>query len=312
MSDSDKCILESNIYFEMKQKLDIAAFKPIDKGLSGDRKFYIQTSTGEQFLLRISNADKYEVKKNEFQRMILMAEHEIPMCTPIEFGISKTSEFIYMLLEWCDGENLENAIHKISHDKQYELGIQAGKILSKIHNVPVHNVDISENTWDIRYRSFMDESIKSFQSCNVSIDNADKIIDYFINNSNLLKSRSQCYIHGDYHLGNMMLCLDKVKIIDWEIHLYNCYGDPWLDITMQETPHFSTGLIDGYFGEKIPQEFWHVLKLYSSISAISSVPWAYYCYPEELDSRILLCKNILHWYDNMKGLIPSWYILRRN
>ncbi|NCA67570.1 MAG: hypothetical protein EOM87_05855 [Clostridia bacterium] len=302
------CISEARIYADMKRKFDIKVFKPIDKGLSGDKKYYIETASGDRFMLRLSDIIKSDKKKAEFERMKQMSAYGIPMPEPVKFGVCDGGQSVYQLTAWCDGVNLETVLSGFPEAEQYALGIKAGMILNKIHRVPILESDITEEIWETRYSGFIDDSIKSFHDCGVTVDGAGIIIDYFNNNRCLLKSRPQCYLHGDYHMGNMMLYENEIYIIDWEIHLYNCYGDPWLEITMQETPHFSTGLIDGYFGGNIPDEFWRMLAFYSSISAVSSVPWAYYCFPEELDSRKKLCADVLRWYDNMQNIIPSWYI----
>jgi len=77
---------------------------------------------------------------------------------------------------------------------------------------------------------------------------------------------------------------------------------------MQETPHFSTGMIRGYFGCEPPEDFWKALSFYSSIGAISAIPWAYYRFPNELDSRIKHCADILKWFENMNNAVPAWYL----
>jgi serine/threonine-protein kinase len=77
---------------------------------------------------------------------------------------------------------------------------------------------------------------------------------------------------------------------------------------MQETPRFSTGMIRGYFGGEPPEDFWRLLAFYASVSAVSSIPWAYYHHPVELESRKKHVSEVLLWFDNMNSVVPSWYL----
>lgn len=281
----------------------------VDKGLSNDKKYCIETADGKRLLLRISEISEHERKRDEFERMQRMDAAGIPLPHPVEFGICNNGKNIYQLTAWCDGENLETTLLTLPEAEQYILGLKAGEILCKIHSVHVSRSDITTEDWNERYSSFIDESIRSFHDCGVQIDGAELIINYFNNNRYLLETRPQCYIHGDYHAGNMMLSADgELAVIDWEILLYNNYGDPWKEISMQETPHFSTGMIRGYFNGEPPEDYWRVLAFYTSIGAISSIPWAYYRFPNELESRIKHIADVLKWFDNMNNPMPTWYL----
>jgi len=303
-----KTFTEAHAYNQMKQELDISAFEPINKGLSGDSKYRVETADNKQLLLRLSDISQHDQKKAAYDRMKHMAAHKIPMPSPVSFGVASDGNNIYQLLNWCEGENLETILPTLTESEQYTAGLKAGEILHKIHQVPVTPTDATTANWNERYSSFIDQSIKSFQNSKVPVENSELILNYFENNRHLLETRPQCYIHGDYHAGNMMLSATKeISIIDWEIHLFNSYGDPWKELTMQATPHFSTGLIQGYFSGQPPEDFWPILALYTSISAISAIPWAYYSFPSELESCINHCANVLEWFDNMKNPVPTWY-----
>ncbi len=42
---------------------------PITKGISGDKKYYIETNDGKRYLLRVTDIDAYDQKKTEFEVM---------------------------------------------------------------------------------------------------------------------------------------------------------------------------------------------------------------------------------------------------
>ena len=71
-----------------------------------------------------------------------------------------------------------------------------------------------------------------------------------------MKNRPQCFQHGDYHVGNMMLengekpLTEALKIIDFDRY---DFGDPWEEFnrivwSAVASPHFATGQLQGYFG----------------------------------------------------------------
>lgn len=283
--------------------------EPINEGLSKDKKFYVESADGKQLLLRVSDISEHDRQKAVYNRMKQMASHEIPMPTPVDFGLCNDGKNVYQFWTWCKGENFEAVLPALTETEQYITGLRAGEILRKIHSVPIIDEDKTKEDWNGRYSNFIDESIKDFHKCGVKADGSDVILDYFNANRNLLKNRPQCYLHGDYHTSNMIYNNGELTIIDWEIHLYNNYGDPWIELAMQKTPkHFSTGVIQGYFEGEPPNEYWRALAFYQSIRAISSIPWAYYQQPGFLESLIERVAEVVTWYDNMNNTVPTWYL----
>jgi len=70
--------------------MNVNGFKkvePINKGISGDKKYCVETDNGERLLLRVADMAEYDHKKVEFERMQLTAAHGIPMPRPVDFGI---------------------------------------------------------------------------------------------------------------------------------------------------------------------------------------------------------------------------------
>ena len=114
--------------------------EPINKGYSGQKKYYIETADSRRLLLKISDADGYwgyESKKKVFNIMKKFAVLNIQMCDPIDFGLCNNGKSAYLMLKWCDGEDLENIITSLSETMRYALGVKAGEILRKIHSVPI-------------------------------------------------------------------------------------------------------------------------------------------------------------------------------
>ena len=125
----------------------------------------------------------------------------------------------------------------------------------------------------------------------------------------LLAGRPQCFQHGDYHVGNMMIGQNQLYIIDFDRF---DYGDPWEEFNRivwcaQLSPAFAAGRIDGYFDGEPPEDFFALLALYISVNTLSSLPWAIPFGQQEVDTMLAQARQVLQWYDDMQTVIPSWY-----
>ncbi len=101
----------------------------------------------------------------------------------------------------------------------------------------------------------------------------------------------------------------KLFIIDFN---RNDFGDPWEEFNRivwcaQAAPRFAAGMVDGYFGGDVPQEFWELLALYISSNTLSSLPWAIPFGDGEVATMTNQAADVLSWYDNMTNPVPTWY-----
>lgn len=85
----------------------------------------------------------------------------------------------------------------------------------------------------------------------------------------------------------------------------------WKDRT-QVSPAFASGMIDGYFDDKVPDLFWKLLAVYILSNLIGALPWAIPYGEEEVSVMQNQAKEILEWYDDMKQIIPGWYMNKNN
>lgn len=278
---------------------------PIKKGMSGDRKYFVTTNSGERLLLRISDISELERKKTEYA-LIKKLSADIPMPKPVDFGVCGGDTEVYTLLTWIDGEEAEAVVPKLSENEQYRIGKEAGRILKRIHDLAPADVS---GTWKERYFAVIDERLEAFRNEGERFDGWDIMLDYIESNRSLLDERPQTYHHGDYHMGNLILSGDGVSVIDWHTVDFDNIGDPWYECNRigLEYPYFASGQIDGYFAGSVPEEFWRLLAYYLSVSAITSIVWAKYFALDRLKSVLNLNMDILKWFDNMKCPVPIWY-----
>ena len=279
--------------------------EPINKGWSSDKKYCITDEHKSRYLLRISDISEYDAKKSEFDRMKQVAALGVPMCLPIEFGTC--AEGVYSIQSWIDGKDAEEVIGRYSATEQYNYGLEAGRILRKIHSIPAM---ATQEDWEIRFNRKMDLKIKKYTECPLQYDNGQAFINFIESNRHLLHGRPQTYQHGDYHIGNMMIdCAGKLNIIDFN---RNDFGDPWEEFNRivwcaQVSPLFASGMVNAYFDNVVPLQFWKLLALYISSNTLSSLYWAMPFGAGEIETMRNQAKEVLEWYNGMKNPVPSWY-----
>ena len=291
--------------FRIKAFADYRATK-IEKGWSGDEKFLLEKGR-EKLLLRMSDISKYEQKQYEFETFKKLELLDIPTSRPIDFGIDDEGCHVWMVLTWVEGQDLKELILNFSQKDQYNLGLEAGKILQRIHEIEIIE---PANSWEERFNVKINHKLKMYDECKFKIPGGEAFKIYIEENRHLLRGRPQCFNHGDYHISNMILTPND-KLIPIDFNRLD-YGDPWDDFNRivfckEISPAFATGRVDGYFNCIVPYEFWRLLALYLSTNALSSIPWAINFGEQEVAFMTMLAINVLKDYDNMKTYIPAWY-----
>lgn len=300
--------------------------EPIEKGWSEDKKYCVTAPDGTKYLLRVTPISRYETRKSLFTMLEKAAALDIPMCLPIEFGTC--DDGVYNIQSWIDGEDLEAVLPVLSETEQYVLGLKSGEILRKMHTIPAPEKEVDyipyRKNWEERFNRKADRNIKLYHDCELKIDGGEHFIRYIEQNRCLLENRPQCFQHGDYHVGNMMVENGELKIIDFDRY---DFGDPWEEFnrivwSAAASPHFATGQLRGYFGDspsadgsslsadgsEPPGEFFKLLAFYIASTYIGGLSWAIGFGQEEITTTLNQAKDILKWFDNFNNPFPSWYL----
>lgn len=284
--------------------LEFISKEPINKGWSCDKKYCATARDGTRYLLRITPKEKSRTREELFRMQQKADALGIPMCRPVACGVC--DEGVYMVQTWVDGRMMEDVLPELSDAEVYHYGLEAGKILKMIHTIPAPE---TQSDWETRFNAKINRNIRRYQECPVQFDGAQQMIAYIEANRHLLAGRPQCFQHGDYHIGNMMIEDGRLVIIDFDRY---DFGDPWEEFNRivwcaQAAPIFASGMVNGYFGGQVPEEFWKLLALYICSNTLSAVPWAVPFGEGEVHTMLKQAGEVLDWYDNMQNPVPSWY-----
>src|SRR5690554_3526187 len=184
----------------MREYDKIQAKVEIVKGWSNDKKYCVTTEDGMKYLLRIIPNEKKVERKQLFGLMKQLEALGVPMCKPIEYGMC--DEGPYEIQSWIEGEDASDVIPLLSDEKQYEYGLEAGKVLQSIHSIKAFK---KQENWESRFNHKIDRNIQKYIESPIKHDRGNLFIEYIQNNRYLLKDRPQSFQHGDYHINNMMI-----------------------------------------------------------------------------------------------------------
>ncbi|WP_370570250.1 phosphotransferase family protein [Paenibacillus sp. JCM 10914] len=110
--------------------------KELNKGWSRDRKYYVQDTEHNEWLLRLSDISQHERKQWEFEHMKQLDANKLRIPRPVAFGVCDAGEQVYTLLSWVHGEDIRDVLPSLNQKDQYQLGIQAGQSLRAMHEIP--------------------------------------------------------------------------------------------------------------------------------------------------------------------------------
>lgn len=292
---------------EIAEYNTFSTVEPINKGRSSDDKYYVETQSGDKRLLRISGISEYDKKVKEYRNLLRISELEIDMSRPLGFGICNQGKQVYQLLTWCDGNEAKEVLPKLCKNEQYELGVNAGRLLRKIHTIDYSH---DSSAWSATFSDIIDQCIEDYRKSEIKYKNDEPIIQYMKKYKYLIKERPICLTHGDYKVSNLIISPDRrVQVIDFGS---NKIMDPYYDFPAviygaTVSTFFVIGCIHGYFDNKVPKDFWDIVFVYIAYKLIKGLVWAQSYGEREVIMEQKMYQNVSEWFACNTGHIPSWY-----
>ena len=130
----------------------------IEKGWSGDTKYLLEKGD-EKLLLKIADASHYDQKLSEFKIFEQLERENIPSNIPIDFGFDDGDKYVWMVLAWIEGVDLREQLLAFSESEQYDFGIEAGKILQRIHQLEIPK---PIDNWEVRFNKKIDNKLQMY------------------------------------------------------------------------------------------------------------------------------------------------------
>ena len=250
----------------------------------------VSLSDGNMLLIKRCNPKQMQMLKS------IMGEYMIPQFQKVLGGCQLDSDVCYMLLEWKDGTLISDSSQEL-FDGNLQI---ASAAIKKIHNDTQRQEKVRIDN------SFIDEiENKSY----LTKDEKKIIIQYVLSNLHYLNGRNKSVIHGDLHLHNILMVNSDVVFIDLDDV---CWGDPFEDLVYAANLHGTKNevypyfmLLEYYFDNKIPEEFWPIVNVYSIKKAMCIIE-------DEIKrnqnhSSHLSVSSILREHDYMSQDEPNWF-----
>lgn len=280
---------------------------PITKGWSHDEKFHIHHRDGSQYLLRLSAKEDLEREAKLYAALQQLSSKGLALPDFLDAGLCAQGQKTYRLFSWVEGVELGPELPHLSIEQQYRLGIQAGQLLRKIHQIAA---PAEHPSWASYFQQKIDKKLKLFKDCGLDFKGSEKLLDFIAIHRSKVATRPQCFHHGDYHIGNMLLSPDQsLAVIDFN---RLDFGDPWDEFnritwTAEKSPAFASGQIDGYCNKAPTIDFFELMALYIAVNQIGAIPWAIDYGPEEVQTLLQQTKVVMGWFNGFSSTIPNWY-----
>lgn len=282
----------------------------LEKGTSDEKKYKVHASNGSEYLICVYDFINIEHVKKVAGLLKMLNTEGVPTQKFVDLVASESLRKVYLVLEWCDGADAFAVIPTLTEADQYNLGVQSGKILQKIHSLHIPGQD---DYWTNRITNQTRERIQQYKESGYRFDGDETVIKYLEENIILVKDRPQSLRHGDYHFGNIIVSREmSLVIIDWNSY---GHGDPWEEFQQMAwfataSPFFAIGQLHGYFNGDPPIEFFPILAFYMASCAISSIVYAGNKAEQIIEYMILRGKDTVIGFDSFRNIYPNWYIMR--
>lgn len=282
---------------------NINGYKIVNKLNSGASSVdkYIVIKNNKFYLLRLYDIRFISDRYRAFEYVNKIYNHNISVPKIYEFGEFLDKEHGYAIIDWINGISLDKLLNNNESINKY--GKIVAKELIKLHSVNVLNeINI--------YQKFINTFNKKLEKIkNLGINYDFKLIEGFVlDNLEVLKNKEANIIHGDFHPGNIVVKDDKIHFIDLDV----CKIDfAWNDLSSNacnlDFPRFYTALINEYFNNDIPNEFWIIYNLYGVLYCLDYILYCERIHNKTIDEGIKVLNKFLENSEEFSLLKPKWF-----
>lgn len=269
----------------------------LDKGCSDDKKFVLWEKGEPRYVLRLSEANQYERRETELDIMSRLRRREVLCPEPHGSGITQDGQVCYTIVSYIVGEDATDALPLLDENKQYELGVLAGRQLRTIHEI--HHPD-PDFDWPARRRAKYRSRVEEARQFNLTFHRQADIESYIEKSLGLLDMAPIRFQHDDFHPGNLILNEGKFAGVidfnrfDWGDPIEDFYKVPWF--TTETSVPFAIGQIEGYLSRGPIEDFWKRYNFLVALNLHSSIVYAY---------KGGWQNGVMHWKSEMVRIIEA-------
>ncbi len=280
----------------------------IEKGYSSDRKFRVETAAGEALLLRVADIASLERKEREYGLMQGLADHGVRCPRAIAVGTIPDINACYLLLTYIEGTDASERLPQLSEEEQYQVGLEAGRDLRRIHRLEVPE---GVTPWGPRAEGKYRRYLEAYRQSGVRVKN-DETVEAFIEaNIQRIMGRPNVFQHDDFHVGNLIVAgtsyagVIDFNRFDWGDPVHEFYKVAFF--SREVSLPFCRGQILGYYDNQVPEGFWPLYSVYVAMMVFSSVAWSAKVDPEGLEDMVERACVVLDDHDRFDRVKPNWY-----
>jgi len=194
----------------------------------------------------------------------------------------------YYVLSYIEGSDAEEGLIDYSRDVQYDIGVEAGRDLRKMHQ---YEASVEIGPWYERVIKKHRAYAEAYKTVGVTVKHADRILEFIEGREHYIRNRPNRFQHDDFHVANIIVNDGNYAgVIDF--NRYD-WGDPLHDFlkvgffSSQISVPFSVGQLHGYFqSESISDHFWDLYSVYVAMTVFSSVIWSMRVAPDTIDNMM--------------------------
>jgi|GEM_PF-3259135 len=288
---------------QRKTKLNVVSSTEITQGYSKDLKFKLLDQYGKSYFLRISGKSNHEKLDHEWHVLNMLVDASFPVSKPIAYFVHHQST--YLITEWIPGDQLSNVINTYSTIDQYRLGMRVGELMHQYHLMMKAKGDL---TSFVTRKCF--EATVDFDR--VGCEHELNILETYIkDNLHFLDDPNPVVEHSDFHLGNLILHVNDLYIIDFNgSHLGSIYDEFYkLDLfDMEISRPYVFGVMKCYLSYVDPVLFFRKHLLFVAIACISSLRYGRKEGGQIFEQELKRIRRIIHEYDDFRSILPLWMI----
>ena len=278
---------------------------------------YLLISGENKYLLSAADMDLYGRRFIQYYYWRDIAHVDVNMpkilhknCQDDHLGNSK----ILCVFTYVEGTPVREYLLHADNGEAYRMGVAFGEMMRKIHSVEVDIVGHHVSPWMNSYRFNYKQIVSEYRPHPAT----DRMFEFYEKNLDLLKKHSStthytykdgvgktdrllAFISNEFILQNLVVTDDgkpgiknysNIRVGDF------FYEFRFLSAFALCNEYFASGIVDGYFDGKIPEDFFGILKFYTCEYVISE-------FGKSLDENIV--NQISEYYDHMDAEIPKWY-----